>query len=311
MCQFDDIFRLTTGVSGARAGNVKVDTVMNQKQLELNDDKTTYILCGDPMEIKMNRKELEIAPLMCGDIVTKEKKVEKYLGDMIAGSLSECVLATIADREGKVRAAMIEAKTLVEDFRADSVGAVEVGLVLWEAAMLPTCLYNCSAWTEMGKVAENKLEDLQYQFLRLLLAVPRSCPKVALRQQTGMLSMRYRVWVEEIMFVHHLRRLDSQSLASRVYHEQLSNGWPGLTKEVTDICTDLLIESVHDTNLDKKEYKKVVLTACVDRDRMEMKQVMEEMSKCEDIINNDFKAQHYILSNTLVNQESCLGSKQR
>ena len=98
-------------------------------------------MIGDKDIIKSNRQELEAAPLMCGDIVTKEKAEYKYLGDMIAGSLALSVTSTIKDRESKVRGAMLEAKVLVEDFRAQAMGGILSGLDLWEAAILPTLLY--------------------------------------------------------------------------------------------------------------------------------------------------------------------------
>ena len=158
---------------------------------------------------------------------------------MLAGTLRESVIATISDREAKVRGAMVEAKTIIEDFRAQSLGGVEVGLVLWQAGIVPSLIYNSCTWTDISPVAEERLEELQYQYLRLLLAVPRSCPKVALRQQTGLISMKYRVRQEKIMFVHHLKGLDVKTLAFMVYKEQLANKWPGLARGVTVMCDTL------------------------------------------------------------------------
>ena len=105
---------------------------------------------------------------MCGNIVTKEKDKDKYPGDVLAGSLRMSVLATIQDREPKVKAAMIETKHLVEDFRAQAIGGLVTGLDMWEAAILPTLLYNCSTWVEMGKEAVEELEELQLTYLRWL-----------------------------------------------------------------------------------------------------------------------------------------------
>ena len=50
-----------------------------------------------------------LAPLMCGSIVTKETVKDKYLGDILhtGDSLESSVLASIKDREGKVKAAML------------------------------------------------------------------------------------------------------------------------------------------------------------------------------------------------------------
>ena len=124
------LVRLAPDVASARAGNVKIDTVMKQKQLNLHNDKTCYIMMGDKVIVNVNRRELAAVPLMCGDIVTKEKTEYKYLGDMLAGTLALSVLATIKDRESKVRGAMLEAKVLVEDFRSQALGGILSGLDL-------------------------------------------------------------------------------------------------------------------------------------------------------------------------------------
>ena len=41
-----------------------------------------------------------------------------------------------------------------------------------------------------------------------------------------------------------VREVDESSLGSRIYHEQLAKGWPGLAKEGTDIYKELDIEDV-------------------------------------------------------------------
>ena len=236
---------------------------------------------------------------MCGNFMTKEKPQDKYLGDMLAGSLSLSVLATIKDRESKVRGAMLEAKLLVEDFRSESIGGLLTGLELWEAAIKQTLLYNCSTWVEMDKDAEDKLEELQLHYLRLLLAVPSSCPKVALRLHTGTLSMKYRIWIEKVMLVLHIRKLPQASLANQVYREQLSNKWPGLAKEASVICDALEVESVHDTDMTKNGFKKILKESCLERDEKEMREKMASMSKCEAIRRDEFKIQEYMKSNSL------------
>ena len=45
---------------------------------------------------------------MCGDFEVKEKDKDKYLGDILhQGGLSCSVMATVKDRSGKVKAAML------------------------------------------------------------------------------------------------------------------------------------------------------------------------------------------------------------
>ena len=55
---------------------------------------------------------------MFGNIVTKMKTMDKYLGDMIhMDGLAASVNATIEDRVGKVTAAMYEVKAILDDYR--------------------------------------------------------------------------------------------------------------------------------------------------------------------------------------------------
>ena len=75
---------------------------------------------------------------------------------------------------------------------------------------------------------EQKLEGLQEQFIRLMLEVPISTPKAALRAETGMLSMKHRVWMAKLSMVLSLRRSNSMGLAHQIYLEQVTQGWPGL-----------------------------------------------------------------------------------
>ena len=149
----------------ASYGHIRLqpDAEMGQKQLVFNGYKTGYIIFGTKKEVRKYKEKLSDNPLMCGSIVTKEKVMDKYLGDILhtGHSLESSVLATIKDREGKVKAAMFEALAIVEDFRAQSVGGMQTALDLWKVAILPTLLYNSSTWTEMGKEAVERLEELQ------------------------------------------------------------------------------------------------------------------------------------------------------
>ena len=68
------------------------------------------------------------------------------------------------------------------------------------------------------------------------LQVPVSTPKVSLRSETGLLSIKLRIWKEKIRMVSAIKETDSRFLARQVYEEQKRNDWPGLAKEVEKIC---------------------------------------------------------------------------
>ena len=51
--------------------------------------------------------------------------------------------------------------------------------------------------------------------------------------------------------VLHLRSLNQDTLASKVYKEQRTNKWPGLAEETQIICEELGIEDCNITQKDK------------------------------------------------------------
>ena len=109
---------------------------------------------------------------------------------------------------------------------------------------------------------EKHLNSLQQWFVRLVLQVGPGAPLSSLLWDVGMLDMGLKIWIEKLMLVLHIRRLDEDTLARKTYEEQLANKWPGLAAETEEICLELSIESVHSTILTKKQYRQIVLKAC-------------------------------------------------
>ena len=271
----DDIMRVAGSVLSARAGNVKVAAVMRSKQLRLNPDKTGYIIVGKKRAVEEVRREIEMEPIMCGDFVTKEKVCDKWLGDMFhQDGLAASVTATIEDREPKIKGALYEAAAIVDDWRAQCIGGFRSAVDLWELAILPTLLYNSETWVHIPKVAVDKLEDLQLFFVRLILRVPQGTPKVALQSETGLLSMKLRIWKRKCMLIHHIKNMENGTLAKQVYSEQMENGWPGLAKEVTVICKELDIEDINYSSISKNRLQNVLKKACKAKDESDLKNKM-------------------------------------
>ena len=109
---------------------------------------------------------------------------------------------------------------------------------LWEVAIIPTLLNNFG--TEIDKETMEKHEELQLFYVRLVLQVPFSTPKTALRSETGLLSMKHRIEKEKIMLSHNIK--NERTLACQIYDQQLENKWPGLAAEAENICVRLGIE---------------------------------------------------------------------
>ena len=96
------------------------------------------------------------------------------------------------------------------------VGGFTGALDLCELAILPTLLYNVKTWVGISKDSENMLENLQLFFLRLASRATQRTPKIALRSETGMLSMKLRIWKKKLMFIHHITNLNDTDLAKQI-----------------------------------------------------------------------------------------------
>ena len=78
-------------------------------------------------------------------------------------------------------------------------------------------MMSAGTWVEISAQTERTLNSLQCWFVRLILQVGPGAPKASLLWDFGILDMRLRIWLEKIMLMLHVRRLDDESLARKVY----------------------------------------------------------------------------------------------
>ena len=235
---------------------------------------------------------------MCGNVETKETNVDKWLGQLISSKgLADSVLKTIESKEGKVKGACLEIATIVEDWRSQVVGGMESALTMWEACCIPTLLSGAGTWTEIQPAAERRLDALQNWFVRLILRVGPGCPAASLRWETGLLGMGLRVWVEKVMLVRHLRGLDTDALARKVYEEQKQKDWPGLAKETARICQELQIPDCNEADIwgmSTKEYRRMVTGRCKEVDMVRMMEEAGTSQKCARIMKEPYGKKPYM-----------------
>ena len=177
------------------------------------------------------------------------------------------------------------------------VGGMESALTMWEACCIPTLLSGAGTWVDITPAAERRLEVLQSWFVRLILRVGPGCPTASLRWETGLLGMGLRVWVEKVMLIRHLRGLDTDALARRVYEEQKQNNLPGLAKETAKICHELKIPDCNEANiwqLSSKEYRKMVTERCRELDMIRMMEEAGNMDKCAMIMKEPYGRKPYL-----------------
>ena len=295
MMFMDDLIHGSKGTKEARRASSKVNLIMKARALQLNEEKSTYMVMGNKRQREQIRKELEAEPMVCGGFVMKERSTEKWLGQQLSEmGLAESVAATVASKEAKIKGACLEIATIVNDWRAEAVGGMETALILWERCCIPSLLHGAGTWTNISAATTKKLNSLQQWFLRLVLQVGPGAPLGALGWETGVMDMGLRVKKEKLMMALHLRQLGEQTLARMIYEEQVSRGWPGLAKEVIEICAELGIENANTTKLTKGEYKDLINKACITENEKILRKLAQNKKKCLYMLKENYGKKSYI-----------------
>ena len=79
-------------------------------------------------------------------------------------------------------------RAVVKDFRMQAVRGMEAAIDIYEICIVPSLIANCATWMDIQKESENRLNDLQDLFGRVLLKMPQSTPRLAIRGALGQAS---------------------------------------------------------------------------------------------------------------------------
>ena len=290
----DDIMNAVESLDKARKVNLRVNCLLKQRGLSLNQKKSVCIIVGSKKQKENATKILQNSPLLCGGFETKEKHEEKWLGQIISSSgLAASVALTVASKESKIRGACLEIAIIVNDWRAQAVGGLETALMLWEACCIPSMLHGAGTWVDINSATEKKLNALQNWFVRLALRIGQGSPVSALLWDFQLLDMSLRIWREKIMMVIHLRSLEETTLARQEYEEQKNKDWPGLARETRNICTELNIEDCNITQIGKTKYREYVTQACHILNEKRLRAGASEI-KCARIASEAYGKKEYI-----------------
>ena len=189
-----------------KSSNIKLAAMLQEKGLEAHPNKTCLIVCGSRKYKQNVEKDLSRNPLMFGQFTIKQKESDKYLGQVLhVGGLEESEAATVRERLGRIKGATMEIKSIVEEFQMPAVGGMMAAWELWEKALIPNLLSGAGTWLGDCREAIKLCDNLQNFFWRVLLKVPESCPKVALRCETQMMGMKWRIWEEKIFLLLRIK----------------------------------------------------------------------------------------------------------
>ena len=294
----DDLARVADSVSSAQAGIDKIEACMETKLLDLHDEKSCFIIFGKGKQLEEMKTNLNQTPLKLYGKKMVQKVKEKYLGDYFhCDGLAASARATVEARAVALRSGAVEVRAIVEDCRSRCLGGLDVGLEMFEIAYIPALMNNSQTWIDIDKETIGKLDDLQYNFLRILLATPSSTPRAALAWDCGVLKMKFRIMQAKLSFLHYVLMQDEESLANQILHEQNKNGFPGLVKECQGFIKDLKILNPFQHWLSPSEWKRMVKTSIIEANGKELKdEILEKYKKLKssDLAEEEFSRKSYL-----------------
>ena len=157
----NDSFELSSSVEGARDSVFRFQKLMESKRLQINLDKSAVMIMGKKKVVDQIREEINKNPVTYNNVKLKEKKEDKWLGDVVsvAGNKAS-TLASIRERKGRLVNAIFETIAIIEDSRVNKLGARDFAKNVWEMALVPSLLNSSEISSVLEKEVHEKLEGL-------------------------------------------------------------------------------------------------------------------------------------------------------
>ena len=215
-----------------------MEDLLERKLLSLNYDKSKFIIAGNKKARRKMKEKLNEKPLVLGTRRMQEAVEEKYLGIWLGGTVSDSVAATVNHRLGIASRSIHEIRTVIEDRMSDTIGAIEVGLTLWNQSIMPAVLYGMDVMSTIPKKTLKQLTDLNNRALKAIMGVGKyGCPLPALYLELGCWTIPNQILYNQIMFTFHVACQSSDSLAKNVFDRQIAGN---LKDSVIIACLETL-----------------------------------------------------------------------
>ena len=175
-----------------------------------------------------------------------------------------------------------EISAFLSDYRADKIGGLKCGLILYEMVILPSLLNSCDTWFMINNQTLKMLENIQISMFRQILLACPSTPQALLRFDLGSLKMSERIEEKKLLFLHFLKSLPSSSLASEIFEIQRKYNLIGLVSEMKSLISKYEVPDIISNNnisFSKAEWKKIVKKAVHSKSQCSVLEEIRQYSK--------------------------------
>ena len=209
----DDIADPNSGNANAVLSNDIICNIQRRKRLKFSTKKCKLLKVnskdnGDTISISGEKVEIKMSFRYLGDIFN-------YHGD----NSDLC-----KERARKAIGTSTEIISLCKEINFGKNQISEM-LLLYHSVFLPRLVYNCEAWTNLTCKDYSCLENVQKNFLRHVMEVPKSTPTSGLFLEMGILPVQFVIEVRQLMFLKKIIARDPSDHVKEVYLEMLK--YPG------------------------------------------------------------------------------------
>ena len=276
----DDIGRVCSSQEGALAGNKFLSSLMEEKLLNFNTNKSVCIVIGEDESSLKIRRNLTDNPLPLGRNLMKTVSQYTYLGVVLhEGGAGASALATINKRSSRVKQLIFEIKAILEDSRLDSIGGISSGLDLWHLIVVPYLYGSLECFPDIPIEGMKKLNDLHILFYRCLLNCPRTSPIGGMFWFLGQTLPNNIIIQRTLLLYHHIANLPRGSLALEVINEQRRLGLEGLTSQGRVFLAELGVRETLLTCTSKAQFRQIIRTKIRDKNAREILQMCKGYRK--------------------------------
>lgn len=276
----DDIVKLDQTAENLQKSNIILQEFQNLNRMMFHETKTI---------VMTNRKEQTNIKL--NDRIVPETEEYKYLGDLMR--LDDSYSELIKERKYSIAGTVAEIVNIENEIKQHSIMAAVQYL---NGIIIPKLLLNSEAWNNLTIIDYQQLEQSQSQSIKRLLHLPYTTPTRAIYNEMGLMTIKNRIAMRKMMYLHKLLNKDQNNLARQILIEQPQLPGPTWISKVRLLIEELEIgsslEEIEEFSKDK--WKSIVTKSVWLKEQKEFAEWCENSSKCNNMQLDKIELKRYL-----------------
>ena len=192
----------------ALASNAVLQAIQHEKRLTFSAEKCELLKINstDDTCLKVNGRSMKQVDVAC------------YLGDHFNCQGYNSDLCE--ERVAKAKDSIIELCSLCKGINMEN-RQIETMLLLYKTVFIPRLIYNCEACSNLTPKDYLILQASQLTYLRNVLEVSKATPIAAMCLELGILPVRYKIEMRQLLFLKRLLDKKHADPCLRTYIEML------------------------------------------------------------------------------------------